>query len=209
MARPSRNIDRELIRSGRELLQKSAISDLSLRQVADHAKANLGMFHYHFKTKDEFIRAVLNDLYEEFFGEMEKEFRNGATESDPVERLRKLLVAFASFAVRQRELLASVIRDVMAGNPVVLEFIASHFPRHIQLLGKAIQDGQKKGVIREDLSVTQILVLAAASLNAPSILGTSLSRATSGAIEPVIQKEFLAAKAVEKRIDFVLRGLRT
>jgi AcrR family transcriptional regulator len=208
MPRPSRNIDRELIRAGRELLQENAITDLSLRQVAEHAKANLGMFHYHFKTKDEFVRAVLKDLYEEFFGSVEAEFKKSASEKDPLTRLRGLLEALARFAVEQRTLMASVFRDVLAGNPVVMEFIALNFPRHLGMLHQVMKECQTKKLIRSDLSIPQMIVLCATCLNVPVVIGTSLSRVTEGALEGSLKKEFLSPDSIRKRIDFVLRGLQ-
>ena len=67
MARPSQGIDQALLRSGRELFATSGCDGLSLRALAEHAGVNLGMFHYHFKTKDNFLRALLQQLYEEVF----------------------------------------------------------------------------------------------------------------------------------------------
>ena len=47
--RPSRNLDRALLAAGRELLPERGCAGLSVREVADAAGVNLGMFHYHFK----------------------------------------------------------------------------------------------------------------------------------------------------------------
>ena len=59
MPRPSRNIDQLLIAAALELLPNAGTSVLTIRQVCQHAGVNLGMFHYHFKTRDVFLRAVL------------------------------------------------------------------------------------------------------------------------------------------------------
>ena len=64
MPRPSQRIDDALLASGRELYPRLGSSGLSLRALTEHAGANLGMFHYHFKTKDNFLRTLLQQLYE-------------------------------------------------------------------------------------------------------------------------------------------------
>ena len=59
MTRPSRNQDQLLIQAAKRLLPEMGISGMSLQRIADECGVNLGMFHYHFKTKDAFIRKVL------------------------------------------------------------------------------------------------------------------------------------------------------
>jgi AcrR family transcriptional regulator len=51
--------DQRLVDTALEMAKHSGLSNLKLRDVAQKAGVNLGMFHYHFKTKDQFTRAVL------------------------------------------------------------------------------------------------------------------------------------------------------
>jgi AcrR family transcriptional regulator len=62
MARLSRNIDQALLRAGRELFPRVGCGGLSVRALAEHADVNVGMFHYHFKTKDKFLDALLQGM---------------------------------------------------------------------------------------------------------------------------------------------------
>jgi len=64
MPRPSRNLDRALLAAGRALLPARGCSGLSIREVAEAANVNLGMFHYHFKTREAFLRTLLQSMYE-------------------------------------------------------------------------------------------------------------------------------------------------
>jgi len=59
MPRPSRNVDERLLAAGRELYPDAGAAGLSIRRIAERAEANLGMFHYHFRTKDQFVRRLL------------------------------------------------------------------------------------------------------------------------------------------------------
>ncbi|HVE13339.1 MAG TPA: TetR/AcrR family transcriptional regulator, partial [Elusimicrobiota bacterium] len=66
MPRPSRNLDRKLLDAARALLPKSGFSGLNVREVIRKAGVNAGMFHYHFKSRDAFLRRVLEEVYEDF-----------------------------------------------------------------------------------------------------------------------------------------------
>ena len=88
MARPSRNIDRALLAAGRDLLPLTGCRNLSVRQVTERAGVNLGMFHYHFRTRENFVRAVLQEMYEEMFASLQLE---RARHAEPLPGLRAVL----------------------------------------------------------------------------------------------------------------------
>ena len=60
--RPSRNLDRALLAAGRELFPSRGCPGLTVREVAEAAGVNLGMFHYHFKSREAFLRALLQSV---------------------------------------------------------------------------------------------------------------------------------------------------
>src|SRR5437763_11542362 len=108
MARPSRNIDRVLLAAGRELLPLTGCRDLSVRQVTERAGVNLGMFHYHFKTRENFIRSLLQEMYEHMFASLQLE---RARHAEPVPGLRAVLRLLGRFARDHRALLLRVMGD--------------------------------------------------------------------------------------------------
>src|SRR5437868_4865296 len=92
MPRPSKNLDVAMLQAGRELFPQAGCSGLSVRAVAEQAGANLGMFHYHFKTKENFLRTLLQQVYEEMFDGLTHAI---AHEGPALERLREALVEVA------------------------------------------------------------------------------------------------------------------
>jgi AcrR family transcriptional regulator len=99
--KPSQTYER-LLQAGLELLDENGFEGLKIRQVTEKAGVNLGMFHYHFKTKDEFTRQVLKHLYEKFFQDFSLE---SVGEDDPLARLRRALLALGRFFRENRTLL--------------------------------------------------------------------------------------------------------
>ena len=88
MPRPSRNLDQALLAAGRALLPQRGCSGLSVREVADAAGVNLGMFHYHFKSREAFLKALLQSMYEEMFSQLTFQ---GSAEWGPSDNLRAAL----------------------------------------------------------------------------------------------------------------------
>src|SRR5512142_3481925 len=127
MTRPAGDADRRLIAAALELIPETGLTDLSVRRVAARAKVNLGMFHYHFRTKQAFSRRVLDHLYENFFSRFmaAAEHAEGAS---PRDRLRGAILVTARFVREHRPLLLALIRDLLGGNPEVVAFVRANFP---------------------------------------------------------------------------------
>ena len=99
MSRPSTHTDRLLVTTARELFPGTGISRLNLREVAKKAGVNLRSSLTTFKTKDVFIRRVLQEFYEEFLQNFNLDDVEGKS---PLEKLRSVLTRLSHF-VRDNE----------------------------------------------------------------------------------------------------------
>ena len=204
MTRPSRNTDQLLIKAARDLIPETGCTGLNLRQVAAKAGVNLGMFHYHFKTKSEFTHRVLLQVYEEFFKDLSKETR---IEGTPEERLRKALWALARFSRDQRSLLVALLRDVLNGDEEVLKFVKDNFGRHFRVLLSVIGECREAGYLL-DLPDPIVLVVLLGSVGIPHLIVDLLDRAKL--VGPfklktsAFQKLLLSKGAIQKRIDLAI-----
>ena len=115
MPRPSRNIDQLLIDTGRALLPETGARDFSIRQLTERAGVNLGMFHYHFKTRENFLSIVLQGVYEEMFAQLTFQAH---VERPPLENLRAAVTVLGRFLRDNRHLLRRLVPDAMAGEPI-------------------------------------------------------------------------------------------
>jgi len=205
MARPSQNIDRRLLDAGMELLPQTGCRGLSARKLAEHAGVNLGMFHYHFKTRDNFIRTLLGQVYERMFSMLVLRAQEGAT---PVQKLRDALLVLAQFGRKHRLLLQRIFGDALGGETVAVEFLQTNVPRHLAVLAGLIGEAQRAGEIVA-VPLPQAVAFLAGSVMAPVLLGAAaiesgMLPATAGAM---VERDVLSKKAIEQRIEFALRGL--
>jgi len=142
MPRPSRNLDKALLAAGRALLPARGCGGLSVREVAEEAGVNLGMFHYHFKTRDAFLRELLQSVYEDMFSQLQVQ-RDDAW--SPADNLRAALRFLGRFLRANRPILSRVLADALCGDPIAIDFLKRNAPRHLGHLQALIELGQKDG----------------------------------------------------------------
>jgi len=207
MTKKASDAPRRLLDAGRAVARERGCGAIKVREVARTAKVNLGLFHYHFKTRDAFVRQVLEETYADFFARLN--FSAGR-EGSPRERLRAALTAIAQFSREHRRMLVGMLRDAMTGDRLVIEFAASHFPNHLPIVLGLIKEGVRAGQIR-DLPEPLVLALLMGVVSTPNIMATLVE--CSGAKKPlgrsqaVFQDELLSDAAIAERVDIALCGL--
>jgi len=203
--RPSRNLDRALLAAGRALLPHRGCAGLSVREVAESAGVNLGMFHYHFKSREAFLRALLQSMYEEMYSQLTYE---ADAKLGSLEALRAALRFMGRFVRANRPVLSRVLGDALCGDPIALEFLRNNFPRHLGVVLKLIEAAQAEGRLRA-MPPPQAMGICAGSVAMPiffggavadsGVLGEAQSRALSAAL--------LSDAAVDQRIDLALAAI--
>jgi AcrR family transcriptional regulator len=203
--RPSRNLDQALLAAGRDLFPERGCAAMSVREVADAAGVNLGMFHYHFKSRDAFLRALMQQAYEEMFATLSLQIARGA---DPVTNLRSALRAIARFARDNRRFLARVLADALSGEKCAREFLGANVPRHLGVLQGLIAAGQKQGQLAP-LPLPQALGTCAGAVAMPIFFGGAL--VDFGTLDPamaaMIETTLLSDAALDQRIDLVIAAI--
>jgi AcrR family transcriptional regulator len=203
--RPSRNLDQALLAAGRALFPERGCGAMSVREVADAAGVNLGMFHYHFKSRDAFLRALMQQTYEEMFARLSLEVARGV---DPVVNLRSALRAIARFVRDNRPFLARVLADALCGEQCAREFLRENLPRHLGVLQALIEAGQKEGRLAP-IPVLQALGTCAGALAMPILFGGALvaSGTLAAPTAKRIEATLLSDSALDQRIDLVLAAI--
>ncbi len=203
--RPSRNLDQALLAAGRELFPERGCAGMSVREVAEAAGVNLGMFHYHFKSREAFLRSLMQQGYEAMFATLSLEI---ARPADTVSTLRYALRAIGRFVRDNRRFLARVLADALSGEPCARDFLRDNLPRHLDVMRGLIAQGQKEGVFAP-IPLPQAIGLCAGSLAMPILAGGAMI--DSGALDPAMAKTLestlLSNGALDQRIDLALKAI--
>lgn len=206
MPRPSRHADQALLRSGRVLFPATGCTGLSLRAVAEHAGVRVGMVHYHFGSKDNFLRVLLQQLYEDMYERL-----NGAAghAGPPLARLRAALLFIAAFVRDNADVVGRIWADAGAGVPVAREFVQANAPRHLALLLGLMDAAERDGSLRPMpplLRATYLMgAVLAPLLVVPRVLAWGV--AVPGLARHA-RKQVLSDEAIAARVDLALAALR-
>ena len=207
MPRPSRNVDAALLAAGRALYPSLGMRALSVRRVAEQAGVNLGMFHYHFGSKEQFVRTLLGELYDGMFAELTLAAANDAR---PVEALRAAANVIGRFVRDHRLLLRRLMADAMNGEPLALEFAATNLPRHFGVILGLVVAGQRSGALKPVPPAQAVSFLAGAVGGPILIAGAIMERDTVPAdLRATFESGVLSNRALAERVDLVLAGLCT
>ena len=189
------------------MVKHTSLSSLKLRDVAKKAGVNLGMFHYHFKTKDQFTRAVLQDTYEKFFSKFSLETSGDGL---AIERLRAALLTLGRFVGKNRMLLLGLLHDVLNKNQVVLNFVKTNGPRHGLVILGLVRECQKEGSLKK-MHLPAIMPLLMGACLFPLMAVAMMEHLQIKKVRFVpfaaVKLLIVSDKALEARVDLVLESL--
>jgi len=205
MPRPSRHLDRALLAAGRELLPLHGCAGLTVRQVADAAGVNVGMFHYHFRSREAYLRAVMQGVYEEMYAQLTHSVSNEASAGA---NLRAALRVLGRFIRDNRALLRRILADALGGDAISRDFVRDNFPRHLRVIVFLVVAGQAAGELRR-MAPLQAVAFCAGAVGAPVLIGGAF--AESAALDPAAKRGLeagvLSQRAIDERIDLAIAAL--
>jgi AcrR family transcriptional regulator len=183
-----------------------------VREVADAAGVNLGMFHYHFRSREAFLRALLQSVYEDLFAELSaraSQMPAGGRNARAIDFLRGALQFMGRFVRANRPLLTRVLTDALGKDPIATEFLDRNMPRHLGLMLGLMQAAQKDGSVRADVPAPNLLGFCAGSLAMPILFGGAvLERGAVGEqAARLIEGALLTDAALDQRIELALAAI--
>jgi len=208
MTRPSQNVDKKLIAAGKELIPVMGISGLKIREVTKKAGANLGMFNYHFGTKEKYIEVLMIDVYSEFLSDFKLDSEKGSTSQ---ECLRNTLIGTAHFIRQNRTLIAALFEEILKGNIRIVEFARKNMTKHINILLKLIKQCQKDGyLVKTSIFIIAPILIGAVALPSIAIrvLEKNYQKTVLGTLIPLLKSTAISDKRIIERIDYALKGLQ-
>lgn len=204
MARPSQQTDAALLQSGRMLFPLHGCNGLSLRMLADHAGVNVGMFHYHFKNKDNYLSQLLQTMYEELFVQLQAEVAHAGT---PVQRLRQTLYLFGRLLRVHGAWIGRVWVDAGLGEKVAQDFLKKNGTRHVQLISGLLVEAMQAGELAT-LPPMLALTFLMGGVAAPLMIAPRALE--MGFVPPMMQAalhEVLSDEAIAERVNRALYAL--
>jgi AcrR family transcriptional regulator len=208
VTRPAGDAEKRLIEAGKEILEETGFSGLSVRAVAARAGVNLGLVSYHFGGKDAFVHRVAQELYDEFFRDFSMQVEG---ETDPLAALRKGLLRLARFVRDRRVMIRSLMKDLADGDAEAKSFVLTNMPRHGIILAGLVRRCQEQGRLAK-LPVPVAMTTVMGVVAFPTMIAEPIARIKFEGHGPshrkMIEDSLLTDEALELRVDLALKALK-
>ena len=207
MARPPSGTDLKLKDAGKKLLQEKGITGLGVREVCRLAGVNTGMFHYYFGSRDEFLKAVLKELYAEFM----LNFKTGVSVAGtPRARLKNALVEVGKFARSMRNSAPMIFADIAHGNKEAFTFVSGNFTEHIRDIS-ALTQKCRSGSAVKGRSTPFIIAALVSIMIFPVLIGGIMDKngvkELGGQNLEKLREEMFSDDGIVERAEIAMRGI--
>ncbi|MGQ9574352.1 MAG: TetR/AcrR family transcriptional regulator [Thermoguttaceae bacterium] len=151
-------------------VRRRQIAEAALRLVADRGLGRLSVaavarrvglvpsgIYRHFKSKDEILLAVLDRIESRLMGNVQAASQEG---SDPLERLRRLLMRHVRFIREGRAVPRIIFSDEFhGGHPERKSRLQKIFAGYLSRIGQFVRQGQQQALIRPELDPNTVAMM--------------------------------------------------
>jgi AcrR family transcriptional regulator len=148
-----------LIQVAKRLYQEHGSEHVTVRRIAAAAKIEAGSIYYHFSSRDEIMRAVLESGVGGARDEVMQAIAEAGSDSPPLVRLRAALVAHLKYTLREH--FSSRLKSIRRLPKRLRERHMQQERDYAAIFTKLLREADKQGLIRPgfDLSVVRMLML--------------------------------------------------
>ncbi|HSI01085.1 MAG TPA: TetR/AcrR family transcriptional regulator [Reyranella sp.] len=148
-----------LIEVAKRLYQEHGSDQVTVRRIAAAAKIEAGSIYYHFRSRDEIMRAVLESGVGGALDEVMQAIAEAGGDSSPLVRLRAALGAHLKYTLREH--FSSRLKSIRRLPKRLRERHMQQEREYATIFGTLLGEAERQGLIRPgfDLSVVRMLML--------------------------------------------------
>lgn len=137
-----------ILRAGVRVFAAKGFFNSKVADIAREAGIADGTVYLYFKSKDEILHSIFDRAMADFIEEGSRELESLA---DPVEKLRTIARLHLERLSADRDLAVVFQVELRGSTKFMQEFSATGFAKYLDIIKKAIEQGQKSGVFRKDV----------------------------------------------------------
>ncbi len=185
----------KIIAAAIKVFAEKGFHNAHVSEIAREAKVADGTIYLYFRNKDD----ILISLFEQELCKIVENIRNDLEkETDPLEKIRRLVVNHLSTVANEKQLMEVLGVEVRQSAKFMKKYVNKPFMEYLDLIRSIITEGQEKGLIRQDLS--------------PGVM----KRALFGALDEMVRYWLLSSQtkhsieeAARQISDVFIRGMMT
>ena len=185
----------KIIAAAIKVFAEKGFHNAHVSEIAREAKVADGTIYLYFRNKDD----ILISLFEQELCKIVENIRKDLEkETDPLEKIRRLVVNHLSTVANEKQLMEVLGVEVRQSAKFMKKYVNKPFMEYLDLIRSIITEGQEKGLIRQDLS--------------PGVM----KRALFGALDEMVRYWLLSSQtkhsieeAARQISDVFIRGMMT
>lgn len=145
----------KILDAARRLFEVKGFDRTTVREIASRAHANVALIHYYFGSKENMLKALVEDLSDQIRLRL-TDINNSA--SGPFEKLRQVIDYYVERLHSNREYYQMIHRELSTElRPELHDELAKILKRNGMVIRKIFEEGQNKKVFRKDIDVDLII----------------------------------------------------
>ena len=158
----------QILSTAEKLFSSKGYDGTSVRDIAEAAGVNLAMISYYFGSKEKLMEALFDQRSNNIKLKVDNLLQNDAL--TPMEKVEHIADEYLKRVMDKQQFYKIMIcEQVINKNPAIIELIHDMKRRNTEALQQLIEDGQQKGVFKQDVdtillintmigTITQVLI---------------------------------------------------
>ncbi|HYX04366.1 MAG TPA: TetR family transcriptional regulator [Reyranella sp.] len=151
-----------LIEVAKRLYKEHGSDHVTVRRIAAAARIEAGSIYYHFRSRDEIMRAVLESGIDGARDEVMQAIAETGPDSSPLDRLRAALAAHLKYTLREHY--SSRLRSIRRLPKRLRDRHMQQEREYAAIFAKLLREAQRQGLLREDVNLSVVRMLALGAL---------------------------------------------
>jgi len=151
-----------LIEVAKRLYKEHGSDHVTVRRIAAAARIEAGSIYYHFRSRDEIMRAVLESGIDGARDEVMQAIAETGPDSSPLQRLRAALAAHLKYTLREHY--SSRLRSIRRLPKRLRDRHMQQEREYAAIFAKLLREAQRQGLLREDVNLSVVRMLALGAL---------------------------------------------
>lgn len=140
-----------ILRSAIKVFARKGYFNSKVADIAGKAKIADGTVYLYFKSKEEILHSIFDEMMTEFIEDGKKKLAEIKNADEKIRRIAKLHLEKLS---ADRDLAIVFQVQLRGSTKFMREFSAAGFSEYLDIIKSAIEEGQKQKIFRKDLNAT-------------------------------------------------------
>jgi AcrR family transcriptional regulator len=148
---------KQIVSAARRLIVKFGSEHVTVRRMAKEIGVSEGAIYRHFKSKNDVLSFLINDIEETLVGDIDKNFRSPLSS---LETLQKIIADHMSSIEQRKGVSFQVIAEIISlGDKKLNKKIYAVIDNYINRIKNIMAEGVKEGAIRADIDLDSAALL--------------------------------------------------